>query len=34
MGAIRAITGMIAGSKPEEKDMIAKVVVSMINRYN
>jgi prophage maintenance system killer protein len=32
--ALVAITLMIAESKPEEKDMMTKVVVSLINRMN
>jgi len=32
--ALVALTLMIAESKPEEKDVMAKVVVSLINGYN
>ena len=32
--ALVALTLMIAESKPEEKEMMTKVVVSLINSYN
>ena len=33
-GLLKALTVMIAESKPEEKDMMAKVVVNLINLKN
>ena len=33
-GTLVAITLMIAGSRPEEKDVMVKVVVNLINKDN